>query len=1049
MTKSVTQEEVKIAFSKLQANVYFDNYDLILRQRVAIYKKRLNSNITSFIAESRSNNAFGSVLGKMDFSILPKKVKPRHLNFHSNYYTNKISSAKTEIARPNVHCDFPIELHLIATIWLMRYGAYLEGLVPATSFGNRLAIDQSTNKTEGRSLFKPYFKQFQNWWSLAIKATKNALNKEQSVTILNFDLKYFYHEVRFDFDKLESTLLKKFPEIENDVIHIVLKKIHIKYRGLLKVVKPNLSIEEDNIVPLPIGLFTSHVLANFHLRSLDRYINREFTPLYYGRYVDDVLIVLKNTVLDEQLINNEAPKQGNKDEIIKEYLKTQFPNLFSVPEDSQPITFKIASLKNLRLNMDKLFIYQFDHDHSPNLIEKFVEEQKERSSMFRFLSDEEDESFDDFESQTFESNFDNVDLNKARFKNLEDNKYKLSTFLSKLIKRRIQRGALYKEAEIDKIGKFFKGGYLIEHYFFWEKLFTLLVVYKRMDELSDLAKEILDEIESIQISESNNEQDFNITADDYKISLRLHFENALAMSIGLDLNMLRKNPSLVRTLKTILPSIEKKKAENSYHSTADYLEVKYTVFRDTGLLRGGFVYYPLFQFTKFAFDYNVDLTSPESIFGILKTEEDITKSFGIRRIDFIPFRIKFWQAAILTYYKNLLECENQTDKKWFTDKFSSHELLNTAFDLFYEINKPSVPKELLKDEYFQTLKTDIQEDAKLVIPEKREHNYYIQEIYTPNGGQSQDTYRVALINKYVDAKEYLSSLNGNPVVDSEKMEIFDRILDEVSGIKKCDLFVMPELSLPHRLIARYTDQVARNQIAYITGIEHLKIRNIGFNFLFTVLPINIAGDKDAIPVLRLKNHYAPIEEDCIWDEKERGEKMAVPKPRPYRYDLFEWRGFYFSSYYCYELADVFHRSIFFSQVDAIIAPVWNADTHYYNSIIDAATRDMHNYFIIVNTAQYGFSKIARPQDHVNKEKVIVKGGTERDYNFTILVGDLKIKDLRNFQKLTHDQQREGKKEAKRTGVYPPELKFKATPPDFPPENVETRENNDRFYIDYI
>lgn len=134
------------------------------------------------------------------------------------------------------------------------------------------------------------------------------------------------------------------------------------------------------------------------------------------------------------------------------------------------------------------------------------------------------------------------------------------------------------------------------------------------------------------------------------------------------------------------------------------------------------------------------------------------------------------------------------------------------------------------------------------------------------------------------------------------------------------------------------------------------------NFLLTVLPINIDGDKDCIPIFRLKNHYGP-EETWI-----RGKRIIVPKPNPYRYDLFEWKGFYFSNYYCFELADIFHRSIFFSKVDAIFAPVWNVDTHYYNSIIDTATRDMHSYFILINTSQYGHSKISRPRDYINKKK---------------------------------------------------------------------------------
>ena len=169
-----------------------------------------------------------------------------------------------------------------------------------------------------------------------------------------------------------------------------------------------------------------------------------------------------------------------------------------------------------------------------------------------------------------------------------------------------------------------------------------------------------------------------------------------------------------------------------------------------------------------------------------------------------------------------------------------------------------------------------------------------------------------------------------------------------------------------------------------------------FNFVLTCLPINVKGDRDAVPILRLKNHYTPEEEEWI-----RGKFMVVPKPSPYRYTLFEWRGLYFSTYYCYELADINHRIFFYSMVDLICAPVWNADTHYYSNIIESASRDMHCYLLQVNTSQYGDTRVTRPTDHIRKDKANVKGGTVYDYKVTLLVSDIEIGKLREFQILDY------------------------------------------------
>jgi hypothetical protein len=89
----------------------------------------------------------------------------------------------------------------------------------------------------------------------------------------------------------------------------------------------------------------------------------------------------------------------------------------------------------------------------------------------------------------------------------------------------------------------------------------------------------------------------------------------------------------------------------------------------------------------------------------------------------------------------------------------------------------------------------------------------------------------------------------------------------------------------------------------ITGLEHVTIDNVSFNFIVTILPFVKDGIKDAVVVYRLKNHYTH-EKLMIHTNH-----FKVPKPTQYIYDLFIWKGIYFSPYYCFELADVKHRSL--------------------------------------------------------------------------------------------------------------------------------------------
>lgn len=1032
---NVSQRELELAFIRLQTSNYFDNYDLFLRERIALFKKDFQQQILQakkILNDEKKLSKF--IRNNIDIKVLPKKISTSH-DIDKGFYTNTSIVDGTIVSKPFIWFDAPLIIHFISAIWIGRYGAIVDSSFSKNSLGNRLLLNSEEELASTRTVFKPYVNQFQKWWKKSIDKTKQLIDNGENATIINFDLESFYNKVDFSFNSIEEFLSKSYPNIYQDPMHIALKEIHIAYSELHSSrTNPE---QKNNPIRLPIGLLTSHIFSNWHLKELDRFIEKKLRPVYYGRYVDDVLIVLKDTVIEKEEFSEIA---DNK--ILDYYIDNNLSLIFN--RKGENLHLSLPGLKSLTLQKSKLFVYQFDANFSPNLIEKFKEEQKERASIFMFLSDEEDDNFDEFDQQTFESNFDNIDGNKARFKHIEDNKYRLSVFLSKLIKRRINRGNSYREEETAKILKYFKGYYLIKNYFFWEKLFTLLVVSGKNVELKKLVLDIEKEIEKISYkNESDTFQDI-----EFKKSLQKHLLLSLSMSLGLDVQMLNGKEfarqiylSTIQKLNRELPRSSKRLSEEQFFLLKQII----SLFRETGLCRGSFISLPLLQHTEIARRGSIKLYEFPNLDKLASstTTKKLSKLLNIKNLDenYIPNRIKFWQAALFVFFKTCLTNDpgNTTNLRLhYTNAYSSFPILDEAFDLFFAINHPlkngnNAFKERLKRKYFEQLQdSDYNEDLNQNLP--REKNYIAREVFIQNGSKKNSKHekiRVGIVNMYVDEKDYAKSLDGHPNNSDVRHEMFMRIWDQVGQIKDIDIACLPELSLPYKYLPDFIHQSSSKQIAFISGIEHLQLFRLGLNFVATVLPVTIDGDKDAIPVFRLKNHYAPDEE--VWI---RGKKLVVPKPKPYRYDLFIWRGLYFSTYYCYELADIHHRIAFFSKLDVLFAPVWNKDVSYYNSIIDSSTRDMHNYAVIVNTSQYGYSKIARPRDTVNKDKVIVKGGTEEGCQFNILVGDLKVRELREFQKLDFFAQKEKNKERK---------SFKPTPPDFPVENVEKRIENKSFF----
>lgn len=117
----------------------------------------------------------------------------------------------------------------------------------------------------------------------------------------------------------------------------------------------------------------------------------------------------------------------------------------------------------------------------------------------------------------------------------------------------------------------------------------------------------------------------------------------------------------------------------------------------------------------------------------------------------------------------------------------------------------------------------------------------------------------------------------------------------------------------------------------------------------------------------------------------------------------------FTTFICYELADIIHRSFFKLKIDLLACCVNNKDVNYYNHMLLSTARDLSCYVAQVNVAQYGGSGLIQPAKTILASIMNIKGGK----NATILVDDLNIQEIQ-------------KHHARRAG-YPHPI-FKPIPP---------------------
>jgi hypothetical protein len=296
---------------------------------------------------------------------------------------------------------------------------------------------------------------------------------------------------------------------------------------------------------------------------------------------------------------------------------------------------------------------------------------------------------------------------------------------------------------------------------------------------------------------------------------------------------------------------------------------------------------------------------------------------------------------------------------------------------------------------------------------------------------------VAVINMDLDNEESVSQIKMFGTASADKLLTMRRILDKLSEAGSAQIFVLPELSLPVYELREYCLQSSKNRRAFVAGLEYYVNKRTAYNYIITCLPITLYGRKDAIPVIRLKNHYAPAEYTTI-----EGLKMKVPKNDKVYQNLYHWNNHTFTTYYCYELTSIQDRSFFFSKIDAMYCPVFNPDTFYFNNIAESMVRDMHCYFILSNVSHFGDSRVTAPMKHDRMNLLKVKGGNTPDNNVVVLTTKLDIDYLRKFESMTTEEQEKEIDRQERNGG---KITLKCTPPNYNRKDLEDRRSRPFVY----
>lgn len=997
MDEKYLLQKIYEAYRKFKNYSYYDSASLYSRKRVADFEedlydlkksqfmKRFADKLNGLYEVLLGTNEqyFQRLLDEIDFCVLPKSMQKKDEGQEDNgikLISNHIQKDKFEIDKYNIFIDAPIEIQLISTLWVMFTGVRLSKLISSHNYAYKLSLtspqteNQQTKISSGLHIYKPYFQGYQDWRDNALKKADEILDSHKNVTIVSLDItRYFYH-VRLNLPEFVEKLLE-----ENSIVFsnedertfskrltILLSRVHEAYSKKCEEYLPSdVAPIEGSKTMLPVGLVSSGVIGNLFLIDFDNKVIEKIHPDFYGRYVDDMLFVIGESKADNAL----------------EFLNKYFVEPRILEHDDE--TFKIqANDVYLSIQSNKIIVESFEHTGSKAALMKFRRNIQRQRSEFRFLPDEETVE-QDFDEAAFFMQY-SGSVNKLRnIKDFTEDKYGASTYLAHIIFLacyKSEENKKHEKAIAQQILTYFKGAVALEYYSLWEKVFTYFVITEDVDSLNKFQKQIFNAIEQCNFDNSEIQDEIRESLNE---TLRL--SEAIPLSMHLDL----ENEWEETTINTAIKLRHASMFRHQYLGIGGLNLTKCLLDDDCNLFRKDY-------------DHKIELLKETGVIYL-------TPLFV--HLDVICHIYIFIKSDEYKYSKTNSINDFLSDAP--SESFKQYLIINWDWNRLFDKQKKRDKKNLITRIEIDSMKID-------------KYKSMVFEYIIPTDEKLANTIksnkRIGIANMNVD-KDIIEKTALNKVnLSSQRRKDLFRIINEAI-VNKCDVLVLPELSVPYQWIDLLAAECKKNQIAIIAGLTYLVTNSkYALNIVVTILPFTENNYKSCVIIPRIKNHYAPKEKMLL-----RSYGYHVPKEVKSIYHLFHWKKSYFSVYNCFELASIEERCLMKSKVDFIVATELNSDTNYYSDIAGSWVRDIHSFFIQVNTSEYGDSRIMKPSKSVEKNMVVVKGGK----NSTILIDDLDIDSLRKFQLPGYAGQ-----DAK--GI------FKNTPPRFNQKDVKTRIDNKDF-----
>ncbi len=965
-TEFISIKDLYIAYKKAKAECFFDNvvptalsfseYEKNIAYNLRSLHKKLTTQKSRWFENLNNIGGYAYIPKSLDTSNWENKDNVIHHRatdptrdwmFRFSENNNKKASAAFRLV-----ISATVEFHIISALWILKVGhKFEEKLHKNLSYGNRLRrYGSSPLSPKGSlgelnlntpSLFQPYYTAYQDWRSNGLNTMRTAVQNNESIYAITMDITKFYHNADPSFI-LDSRFLDK--------ICVNLSEIEIELTGKLIAAittwyKSTPDFEHRPNGAIPVGLSASKIISNVMLYELDNSFSNTIKPLYYGRYVDDFFIVIKQ------------PDNCCSGSAVIEHLTNNIDCLIIDKQKNIKINIDYAEQSELIFKPEKQKIFLLDSQHGLDLIDQIENQIKKQSSEYRLLPDLPTTSSDMAKKALLATPDAKLEADALRKADGISIKRLGFSLLFKDINGYAQdlNPNTWKDIRIEFYG-------LIQRHIlcpngiydfssFLPRIMSLFISCQDFEP----AKEFITKLkETLILLEKTTSPSIN----DGHALYKKHIQNTLKQATiqASCVKAFNDWDSLIEILVEI-QGINGSMEDNTLEKIK--LISNQLLISDLGLRSyKDYWYYDQKEDSKQNDrPKNIDITKLLNLKALSKFQESSEIKKAHWKAIAFPTRPLTIQEIVIVCPKVL----------------NDYRLFKTAI---MALRGAKTTK--LNDIGFSSKNNELMISPFSVTP--------------PN---SSEKIRIALTNIETSEEQLKGAATGKPDRSLERYRNLNQLLNKILTDKgKPNYVVFPELSIPRKWAFNISLKLARNSISMIAGLEYYpsmddskKLHNDCLISLATRWPGYLSNIILFQPKLKPSHGERKLLKTL---KKEQVEPLGETK----NLCIFSHGRFNFGVLICSDFTNAHNRLHFQGNIDALFLLEWNRDINTFGFLVESAAHDIHTNIVQVNNRKYGDSRIRSPKNEpYERDNVRVKGGISDYY----VIGEIDYKTLRKYQ----------------------------------------------------